>query len=800
MKKGVYFIVLMAFMSLFLAGCNKKSEIIYNIDENDVLNNPYEGKIKIKDNLSKILKDVTATRVGHKFLGWSIDGVNVITKDQNIEEKKLTVMPLFEKLNYTITYKIDGTKDIVQTYAYQESITPPNDIVKLGYEFNGWDKTVPNVMPAENLEFMAIFTIVDYDIDYDLDGGICEELILTYNVNTLPIDLPIPSKEGFIFEGFSLNDNLVFELTVNNLPEFGNIILTAKWKQDLSALEASGQDLIFIGHAGSYLGLMNSEEAFINAVNIKKYQAIECDLKQTKDGVFVVSHDDTFNGIAIANTNWEDIKDVEYTSTRGGIIYTTKLCTLERYLQICKEYNVYAVIELKYSLGINNNDTSRMDDLMIVIEDAEMLDKTIFLASQYKCLEWVRNNGYDEIPCQYLVNSMESESTLERCLTWNFDISFNIASPNSQEWIDRYHEAGIDVSCYTFNQYTSVSELQKWIDCGVDFVTCDVLTEDDIILPDREAIANLPTYKVTFIDNDGSIIKEAYVKEGYNAVPPFDPKKAGYKFIGWDKTFTNVTSNFEVNALYQIESYEIIYDANLNIKSIDSWPSKEAFIEEFYTDLFNWLDSRVGILPSITKIDNVYKIVTNSSSNGTATWSSIEKLKNINIYNFEQTIGTMIYKPIEGTNSEDYIPVDDNNYFLNTYPYRIKYQQMNAYLLNAIRTGYPAYSETFNQTSNGRVQIFFRFHQWQQGTTIPAFNNLPDKYHIEEITGVMPILPTTHTIYNITDEFVLEEAICEGYRFMGWYLNPDCTGEQVMMITEGTTGDIRLYAKWEKIL
>ena len=103
MKKGVYFIVLMAFMSLFLAGCNKKAEIIYNIDENDVLNNPYEGKIKIKDNLSKILKDVTATRVGHKFLGWSIDGVNVITKDQNIEEKKLTVMPLFEKLNYTIT-------------------------------------------------------------------------------------------------------------------------------------------------------------------------------------------------------------------------------------------------------------------------------------------------------------------------------------------------------------------------------------------------------------------------------------------------------------------------------------------------------------------------------------------------------------------------------------------------------------------------------------------------------------------------------------------------------------------------
>lgn len=57
-------------------------------------------------------------------------------------------------------------------------------------------------------------------------------------------------------------------------------------------------------------------------------------------------HDDTFNNIAIANTNWEDLKDIEYTTTRGGISYTTKICTLERYLEICKEYNVYAVIEL----------------------------------------------------------------------------------------------------------------------------------------------------------------------------------------------------------------------------------------------------------------------------------------------------------------------------------------------------------------------------------------------------------------------------------------------------------------------
>ena len=103
-----------------------------------------------------------------------------------------------------------------------------------------------------------------------------------------------------------------------------------------------------------------------------------------------------------------------------------------------------------------------------------------------------------------------------------------------------------------------------------------------------------------------------------------------------------------------------------------------------------------------------------------------------------------------------------------------------------------------SKTSAGKVQIFFRFHQWQKGTNIPAFDNLPNKYVINEITGVSPILPTVHLTYSIIDEFILEKASCNGYIFIGWYLNSDCSGDPVTNITEGTTGDLRLYAKWVK--
>ncbi len=254
----------------------------------------------------------------------------------------------------------------------------------------------------------------------------------------------------------------------------------------------------FIGHAGSYYGVMNTEEAFLYAADKLHYQALECDLRQTKDGVFVLCHDETFGGKEISNTNWEDLKDVYEEKTRNsgypskngsvknGGVYKSTICTLERYFEICKEYGIKAVIELKYSYGINNDSQSRMSALMEFIKEHDMLDNVIFLGSQYKCLIWVRENGYSNIPCQYLVNSCESEATLNRCIEYGFDVSINATDTkykNSAEWIKKYQDAGCKVSTYTFTQWVSYQDLQKWIDLGVDYVTCDWHVMSNVKLP-----------------------------------------------------------------------------------------------------------------------------------------------------------------------------------------------------------------------------------------------------------------------------------------------------------------------------
>lgn len=69
------------------------------------------------------------------------------------------------------------------------------------------------------------------------------------------------------------------------------------------------------------------------------------------------------------------------------------------------------------------------------------------------------------------------------------------------------------------------------------------------------------TYTVTFKDWDGKILKTQTVTEGASATAPPNSTRDGYTFIGWDKGFTNITSNLEVIAQYEKNKTNI----NINI-------------------------------------------------------------------------------------------------------------------------------------------------------------------------------------------------------------------------------------------
>jgi hypothetical protein len=57
-------------------------------------------------------------------------------------------------------------------------------------------------------------------------------------------------------------------------------------------------------------------------------------------------------------------------------------------------------------------------------------------------------------------------------------------------------------------------------------------------------------FTVTFVDWNGNVLKTEQVVKNGSATAPADPVRPGYRFVGWNSSFSNVISNITVTALY----------------------------------------------------------------------------------------------------------------------------------------------------------------------------------------------------------------------------------------------------------
>lgn len=257
-----------------------------------------------------------------------------------------------------------------------------------------------------------------------------------------------------------------------------------------------------VGHRGSYWGVENSAEAFINGAK-KGYHYLETDVKVTKDGVHVCCHNDDLTSwggtLTIASSNLADLQAETLTQTRGGVTYTGNLCTFEEYLDICKQYNVLPLIELKWATGINSNDTSGIPNLIKVIEEKGFRNSCYIFTSMKPCLQYIHDN-YPDIQLMLLVYSSGFEGSLMWCSERGIHMGVGVGSEVTKEGVERYHNAGLKVnawSCNTNNAYLTYGNY------GCDLITTDYL--DPAELPELDPDVLFPPNTVDYPECAGTI-------------------------------------------------------------------------------------------------------------------------------------------------------------------------------------------------------------------------------------------------------------------------------------------------------
>ena len=151
------------------------------------------------------LRGALFTRAGYTQVGWStVDGGEKVYGFEDVYTKNeaLTLYPVWNTNKYTITFDTNGGSEIAPiTQDYGTEITAPDNPTRKGYTFKGWDKEIPETMPAENITVKAQWEINQYTITFDTNGG-SEIAPITQDYGTEITAPDNPTRKGYTFKGW----------------------------------------------------------------------------------------------------------------------------------------------------------------------------------------------------------------------------------------------------------------------------------------------------------------------------------------------------------------------------------------------------------------------------------------------------------------------------------------------------------------------------------------------------------------------------------------------------------------------
>ncbi|MGI6710489.1 MAG: InlB B-repeat-containing protein [Bacilli bacterium] len=436
---------------------------------------------------------------------------------------------------YTVTFMDDGVEITKVTVIEGSNVTAPASPTKEGFIFTGWDKDFTNVQ--SNLVVNAVFAKETYTVVFRVDGvqqG--EAQIVNYGETaTSPV---VPKKEGFKFVGWDKAfDNVQGDLVVNAIYVDSNTVTyTVVFRVD----GVQQGNVQIITHGSSATSPANpTKEGFTFTGWDKDFTNVTSNLEI--NAVFVSNTATTFTVVF-------KVDGVQ----RGNIQTVAKGESAMPPTNITK-------VGFKF-VGWDRDFTNIQSDLVI---------NAVFVA-QYTVVFKV--DGIQMFPTQTVSHGETSNAPLNPTKTgyefigWdkpytnvtsNLEINaiFKVLKYNVLFKVD-----GATVSTQAIEYGKGATAPANPTKEGFAFIGWDKSFSNitsELVVNAMFAVQYTVVFKV-----DGAVVSTQTVNHGAAATAPASPSKIGYTFTGWDKTFINVTSNLEINAVFVPVGGETSYALN----------------------------------------------------------------------------------------------------------------------------------------------------------------------------------------------------------------------------------------------
>lgn len=194
-------------------------------------------------NVETDVKIPNPVKEGYNFIGWGSENNDEPIKDYEIptgSTGNIKLIANYKPNTYNLIYNTNGAKEKLspKEINYDSEFGELPLVTKDGYKFINWTDNSNNEVSSKtvfketnDINIFANWEPIPYKIIYNLVGGEIENNPTSFNVESDRLIISNPTKEGYIFVGWSTDNNNEFikdyEIPTGTI---GDIELTANYK------------------------------------------------------------------------------------------------------------------------------------------------------------------------------------------------------------------------------------------------------------------------------------------------------------------------------------------------------------------------------------------------------------------------------------------------------------------------------------------------------------------------------------------------------------------------------------------